>query len=65
MLKGILRRRIKDAKVLWLLNAVIDGGPESPAAPFHFPGDDLFTPLERRRGIPIAFSRLDISNTFL
>lgn len=54
VLKDILRRRIKDAKTLRLLDAIIDGGPDSPGELFHFPGDDLFAPLERRRGIPIG-----------
>ena len=54
LLKEMLRRRIKDAETLRLLDCIIDGSPEPPHSPFIFPGDDLFTPLERRRGIPIG-----------
>ena len=54
LLKGLLRRRIKDSPVLRLLDAIIDGSPEPSESGFAFPGDDLFTPLERPRGIPIG-----------
>jgi len=55
LLKETLLRRIKDPDVLALLGAIIDGGPPaSPEGDFLFPGDDLFTPLERRRGILIG-----------
>jgi hypothetical protein len=55
ILKDKLNRRIKDPGVLALLTRIIDGGPAygSPGMPY-FPGDDLLTPLERRRGIPIG-----------
>lgn len=53
-LKAKLRRRIKDPRVLDLLNRIVDGSPRVDAAPCYFPGDDLFTPLERRAGIPIG-----------
>jgi len=56
LLKEKLRRCIKDRKVLALLDRIIDSSPPSPddAPLIHFPGDDLFTPLERRVGIPIG-----------
>ena len=54
ILKEKLRRRIKDARVLALLDRIIDTSPEIETAPTFFPGDDLLTPLERRRGIPIG-----------
>ena len=57
LLKDCLRRRIKDQRVLALLDRIIDAGPplgaddrEQPP----FAGDDLLTPLERPRGIPIG-----------
>lgn len=54
LLLSMLERRIKDRKVLRLLQALIHGSPEVADAPVYFPGDDLFTPLEHRRGIPIG-----------
>lgn len=54
LLKEKLRRRIEDARVLALLDRIIDGSPTGTPEPWHFPGDDLFTPLERRAGIPIG-----------
>ena len=55
LLKEKLAQRIKDPLVLDLLGRIIDGGPESACTALHsFPGDDLLTPLERRRGIPIG-----------
>jgi retron-type reverse transcriptase len=54
ILKGLLARKIKDRDVLWLLARIIDGSnPQEPIV-FWFPGDDLFTPSERPRGIPIG-----------
>ncbi len=54
-LKAKLRRRIADPRVLALLERIVDGSPTNVAGdPIHFPGDDLLTPLERRRGIPIG-----------
>lgn len=54
ILKEKLRARLKDARVLELLDRIIDGGPRIPTDPVYFPGDDLLTPLERRTGIPIG-----------
>ena len=54
LLKSKLRRRIKDRLIFDLLDRIIDGSPNGNAEPYYFPGDDLFTPLERRVGIPIG-----------
>jgi RNA-directed DNA polymerase len=55
ILKEKLRRRIRDRRVLSLLDQIIDGSPNKELAePAYFPGDNLFTPLERRCGIPIG-----------
>lgn len=54
LLKERLRRYLKDREVLGLLNRIIDRGPAVAGPDFLFPGDDLLTPLERRRGIPIG-----------
>lgn len=54
LLYGLVAKRIHDEGVLWLVRAIIDGSnPQEPATRY-FPGDNLFTPHERRRGIPIG-----------
>ena len=54
LLKEKLRRRIKDVRLLDLLDRIIESSPKSTAEPQYFPGDDLLTPLDRRTGIPIG-----------
>jgi len=54
ILKRDLRRRIACAETLWLLDAVIDGSNPQEPVNMHYPGDDLLSPLERRRGLPIG-----------
>lgn len=54
ILKGTLARKIKDPHVLELAGFIIDhANPQDPVVAW-FPGDNLFTPLERRRGLPIG-----------
>ncbi|MBC8875902.1 MAG: group II intron reverse transcriptase domain-containing protein [Planctomycetes bacterium] len=54
ILKDLVARKIKDPDVLWLVAQIIDGSnPQDPIVMW-FPGDDLFTPAERQRGIPIG-----------
>lgn len=54
-LKHKLRHRIADPQVLWLIDTIIDHSPVvSTDTLDYFPGDDLFTPLSRRQGIPIG-----------
>lgn len=54
ILKALVARKIKDPKVLWLVGQIIDNSnPQEPVLNY-FSGDDLFTPDERRRGIPIG-----------
>jgi RNA-directed DNA polymerase len=54
LLKTKLRRRIKDRKAIDLLDRIIDGSPIAGGEADYFLGDDLFSPLARRRGIPIG-----------
>lgn len=54
ILKGLLRRKLKCAPTLRLLERIIDGSNEQGGEAAYFPGDDLFTPYERRRGLPIG-----------
>lgn len=53
-LKEKLERRIKDRPVLDLFARIIDTAPAGQAPIRWYPGDDLLTPLERSRGIPIG-----------
>ena len=54
ILKADLRRRVRCDRTLRLIDTIIDGS--NPQEPVHryYPGDDLLTPLERRRGLPIG-----------
>ena len=54
ILKARVARKIKDRDVLWLVDRIIDGSNPQEEVLNYFPGDDLFTPGERRRGIPIG-----------
>ena len=54
ILKGLVVRKIKDKDVLWLVGQIIDHSNPQEEVVNYFPGDDLFTPSERRRGIPIG-----------
>lgn len=54
ILKSILAKRIKCSKTLWLINTIIDHSNLQIPVLDYFPGDDLLTPLERRRGLPIG-----------
>jgi RNA-directed DNA polymerase len=54
ILKDDLRRRIACPRTLWLVDAVIDGSNPQEPVHLHYPGDDLLTPLTRRRGLPIG-----------
>jgi len=54
ILKTIIRRKIKCADTLWLIETIIDASNEQERVEHFFAGDDLFTPSERRRGLPIG-----------
>jgi retron-type reverse transcriptase len=53
-LKGLVARKVKDPDVLWLVGRIIDHSNAQEPVQDWFPGDDLFTPGQRRRGIPIG-----------
>ena len=54
ILKQIIRRKIKCQDTLWLIDTIIDSSnPQEPVIEY-FPGDDLLTPMLRRRGLPIG-----------
>ncbi len=54
ILKQVVARKIKDRDVLWLVHRIIDSSNTQEPVDCWFPGDDLWTPCERRRGIPIG-----------
>ena len=54
VLKADLRRRIACPATLRTLDAVIDGSNPQEPVNLYFPGDDLFAPFQRRRGLPIG-----------
>ena len=54
VLKQTLRRKIKCPGTLWLADRIIDGSNPQQRMMDYFPGDDLFTPLNRRKGLPIG-----------
>jgi retron-type reverse transcriptase len=54
ILKEIIRRKIKCKDTLWLIDRIIDNSNEQEPHIVYFSGDDIFTPHERRRGLPIG-----------
>lgn len=54
ILKGLLARVIKCHRTLELAARIIDGSNQQGEAFSYFPGDTLFTPCERRRGLPLG-----------
>ena len=54
ILKDDLRRRIACPRTLALADRIVDGSNPQEPIDLYFPGDDLFTPFERRRGLPIG-----------
>jgi retron-type reverse transcriptase len=54
VLKGLIARKIKDRAVLDLCDKIIAGSNPQGGAATYFPGDDLFAPHLRRRGLPIG-----------
>ena len=54
VLKGLLARKVKDPHVLGLAGLIIDHSNPQDEVVDYFSGDDLFTPGECRRGLPIG-----------
>jgi retron-type reverse transcriptase len=54
ILKRQVARKVKDRDVLWLVGRIIDHSNPQEEVRHWFPGDDLFTAGERRRGIPLG-----------
>ena len=49
-----LKRRISDEKTLWLISLLLRTSNEQEPVPMWFSGDDLLSPVERRKGLPIG-----------
>ncbi|MFM7527337.1 MAG: reverse transcriptase domain-containing protein [Nodosilinea sp.] len=54
LLKEMIRRKIKCPPTLWLIDRIIDASNDQELVIDYFPGDDLLTPIQRRRGLPIG-----------
>jgi RNA-directed DNA polymerase len=54
VLKEEIKRKIRCQSTLWLIEKIIDNSnPQEPHLQW-FPGDDLFAPLQRKKGLPIG-----------
>ncbi|MFM7716092.1 MAG: RNA-dependent DNA polymerase, partial [Microcystis sp.] len=49
ILKGLIRRKIKCPDTLWLIDTIIDNSNEQETVIDYFNGDNLLTPLERKK----------------
>jgi RNA-directed DNA polymerase len=54
ILKGLIRRKLKCDRTLWLIDLIVDRSNEQEFVLDYFPNDTLLTPLERPRGLPIG-----------
>ncbi len=54
ILKNDFRRRVACERTLWLMDTIVDGSNRQEPVDLYFPGDDLFEPYRRRRGLPIG-----------
>jgi retron-type reverse transcriptase len=54
ILKSQFRRRIACDPTLALMDTIVDASNAQEPVELHFPGDDLFEPYRRRRGLPIG-----------
>jgi retron-type reverse transcriptase len=54
ILKTLLRQKIKCPETLWLIDTIINNSNEQLLVVEYFNGDNLLTPLQRRRGLPVG-----------
>lgn len=54
ILKSLLARAVKCPPTLDLAGRIIDGSNPQEEVVFYYPGDDLFPPYDRRRGLPLG-----------
>lgn len=54
ILYNIIKRKIADKDVLWLISIIINNSNPQESVFDYFESDDLMTPYERKRGLPIG-----------
>ncbi len=54
VMKDVLFKVVRDPEVRGLIEHIIDASNPQTPVPMHFAGDDLLSPLGRRRGLPIG-----------
>jgi RNA-directed DNA polymerase len=54
LLKTQLHHKIKCPETLWLIDLIINNSNPQDSPQTYFPGDDLFTPYHRPKGLPIG-----------
>ncbi|HTU23243.1 MAG TPA: reverse transcriptase domain-containing protein [Gemmataceae bacterium] len=54
ILKERFRRVVKDRRLLGLMDLIVDSSNDQERVMCWFPGDELFTPATRRKGLPIG-----------
>lgn len=54
ILKALIARKIKCGRTLALIDWIIDNSNPQERVNDYFPGDDLFAPLTRRKGLPMG-----------
>ncbi len=54
ILKTLIRRKIKCPDTLCLVDTIIDHSNPQESPILYFPNDDLFSPLQRRKGLPMG-----------
>lgn len=54
ILKSLVGRKLKCADTLWLIDVIINNSNRQEPVLEYFPGDELLTPVQRRRGLPIG-----------
>ena len=54
ILKDLIRHKIKCPETLWLIDIIIDNSNEQEQIIQYFRGDNLLTPIWRRKGLPIG-----------
>ena len=66
ILKSLIRRKIKCPQTLWLIDTIIDYSNAQEPVLDYFPRDNLLTPIERKKGLPIGnLSSQFFSNVYL
>lgn len=54
IMKDVISSIIKDKRLIKLINLIIDNSNEQEPVTEYFEGDSLFTPYEKRKGLPIG-----------